>query len=329
MTTRMGTGGAMSKFSGVLLAATIFAGAALAAENDVPTWAYAVPSGYTPPAGPMDAQKHVPESDRTFSVGQTREIFNVPDWHPDDHAAPPDLILHGRRVEACAHCHLPNGQGSNLTRAPGLVGLSKAYMLQQFADFKSGARSTVVADYGAPRMMSFILQTASAEELDQAATYFASLTPRPWVRVVEAARVPQTGFVDQMPVALKDGGTEPIGMRIVEVPEDTERAELRDSHAGYIAYVPPGSLKLGEALATTGANGKTIACITCHGLDLRGLGPVPSLAGRSPSYIVRQMYDMQHGARTGLWTPLMIPVVNKLKPADMVAVAAYAASRAP
>jgi cytochrome c553 len=53
---------------------------------------------------------------------------------------------------------------------------------------------------------------------------------------------------------------------------------------------------------------------------------VPGLAGRSPSYLVRQLYDMQHGTRSGAWTSLMMPVVTKLTTDDMLAIAAYLAS---
>jgi cytochrome c553 len=79
---------------------------------------------------------------------------------------------------------------------------------------------------------------------------------------------------------------------------------------------------------TTGA-GKTVQCGMCHGADLKGLGPVPGIAGRSPSYLVRQMYDMQQGARNGEWTDLMKPVVSRLSEEDMLNIAAYASSRTP
>jgi cytochrome c553 len=76
-------------------------------------------------------------------------------------------------------------------------------------------------------------------------------------------------------------------------------------------------------------NGKTIACGICHGADLKGLGPVPGIAGRSPSYLVRQMYDMQQGKRNGSWTELMKSVVSGLKEEDMLNIAAYTSSRTP
>ena len=88
-------------------------------------------------------------------------------------------------------------------------------------------------------------------------------------------------------------------------------------------------------LATTGGAtvvagkivpGTTIACTVCHGPDLKGIGDVPAIAGRSPSYLVRQLYDMQQGTRK---TDLMKAAVANLSDDDMVALAAYAASRVP
>jgi cytochrome c553 len=91
--------------------------------------------------------------------------------------------------------------------------------------------------------------------------------------------------------------------------------------------VPVGAVKKGEALVTTGGNGKTVACIHCHGADLRGDGPVPGIAGRSPSYLARQMFDIQAGTRHGEWASLMKPVVAKLTNEDMVNIVAYVSSR--
>jgi cytochrome c553 len=111
------------------------------------------------------------------------------------------------------------------------------------------------------------------------------------------------------------------------VPENTEQTErLRKPRSGFIAYVPPGSIQKGQAIVTTGAN-KTVQCAVCHGADLQGMGPVPGIAGRSPSYMVRQLFDMQQGTRKGEWSDLMKPVVEKLTPQDMIDIAAYTASR--
>jgi len=54
---------------------------------------------------------------------------------------------------------------------------------------------------------------------------------------------------------------------------------------------------------------------------------VPGIGGRSPSYLARQMFDMQAGARNGEWTQLMKPVVAKLTNDDLVNIVAYVSSR--
>ena len=115
-----------------------------------------------------------------------------------------------------------------------------------------------------------------------------------------------------------------MGSRVIEVPaHGQERFEMRDGHAGYIAYVPVGAIKKGEALA------KELHCSVCHGANLEGLGPVPTLAGRSPSYMARQLFDFQTGARHGLWSDLMKPVVAKMTNDDLVNITAYMASKTP
>ena len=71
------------------------------------------------------------------------------------------------------------------------------------------------------------------------------------------------------------------------------------------------------------------ACTVCHGPQLKGLGPVPALAGRSPTYIARQLYDLQTGIRKGAWSELMETSVANLTIADIVDLAAYSASLEP
>jgi len=66
-----------------------------------------------------------------------------------------------------------------------------------------------------------------------------------------------------------DGGNEPLGRRIVEMPNDVEQFELRDTRSQFTAYVPPGSIAKGEVLAKTGGSGTTVPCGICHGPDLK------------------------------------------------------------
>jgi cytochrome c553 len=273
--------------------------------------------------------RHVPDSSAAFTLTQIRDLFNVPDWHPDDHPPMPGPVQHGPRpgVFACGFCHLPNGLGR--PENSSLAGLPAAYIAQQVADFKSGVRKTSEPASVPIALMIGVAKGATEDEVKTAAEYFAALKPRPWIRVVETDTVPKTKVAGWMLVASQPAAMEPIGQRIIEMPENLERTELRDSASGFVAYVPVGSIEKGEALVTAGAAGKTIPCAICHGPDLKGLGPVPALAGRSPSYIVRQLYDIQHGVRNGSWTELMRAVVGQMSEEDMVSIAAYTASRAP
>ena len=302
------------------------------AVTDVPTWAFAV----DPPAGsssgataPVDAApRHVPGSVASFTPAQLHDLYAVPDWHPGSHPPMPEVVAHGRKpgIYACGYCHLPNGQGR--PENSSLAGLSAGYITRQVEDFRAGLRKG-----SEPRHLPTTLMRGESavtpEDLEAAARYFAALTPRPWIRVVETDVVPRTRVAGWMLVPSGEAGTEPIGERIVETPVDLERTELRDDTSGFTAYVPVGSLRKGESLVTTGDSGKTVPCASCHGPGLKGLGDAPRLAGRSPSYLVRQLFDIQRGARHGAGAVLMQEPVARLTLPDLVAIAAYTASLDP
>ena len=303
---------------------------AASAHEPPPDWAYVV----NPPAEPSDALKtpdptplHVPDSQAAFTRAQTQNFFQPPDWHPADHQAMPEIVWRGREpdVYACGYCHLPNGQGR--PENSSLAGLPVAYVVEQLAEFKSGLRRSSEPRHGPTSAMIAYETKATEKEIEAAAEYFSALRPRPWIRVVETDTVPKTHVEGWMLVASESGETEAIGGRIIETPENLERTELRDDHSGFVAYVPLGSIKRGEALAN--GSGEALRCATCHGRDLRGKGKVPPLAGRSPSYLVRQLYDMRTGARGGATVHDMKPVVKKLTIDDMAALAAYMASLKP
>jgi cytochrome c553 len=195
------------------------------------------------------------------------------------------------------------------------------------ADYKSGARKTSVQKRNIDLMISLSKDIADAE-VQAAAAYFSSLRPRSNIRVVETATVPKTFVAGGFLAASSTGEKEPIGQRIIEVPEDLEQFENRDPRSQFIAYVPVGSLARGADLVGTGGAGKTLQCAICHGPDLKGLGNLPSIVGRSPSYVVRQLYDIQSGARAGAGAQLMKATVANLTVEDMASIAAYLASRA-
>ncbi len=313
-------------------------GAVLLAQSAAPApvpppWAFTVNTPVAAGAAPAprppadDILKHVPGSTLSLRLAETRDAYSPADWHADGHAPLPDVVAHGRRpvLRACGFCHLPNGQGRPENAA--LAGLPAAYIVQQMSDFKNGLRKSSEPRMGPPAAMIVDAKAATDDEARAAAEYFAAQPYKKWIRVVETRDVPVTRIVGSMHQAAGDG-TEPLGQRIIEMPEDLARTELRDDASGFVAYVPIGSIVKGDALVH-GNGGKTTSCGTCHGADLRGLGPVPALAGRSPSYTVRQLFDMQTGARHGLWSPLMRAAIEKLTLDDLIAIAAYAASRDP
>lgn len=239
----------------------------------------------------------------------------------------PDVVAHGHRPEAraCAFCHLPNGKGRP-ENAP-LAGLPKNYIIDQLKDFRSGTRHG--SEPRKEEFMAPIAKSLTDAEMEEVATYFSSITATPWIRVIETNDVPVTRIAGGMYQRVDDGGTEPIGVRVIETPEDNAQAGLRSPRSGFVAYVPVGSIRKGEAIVTTGDHGRTIACTTCHGPDLKGTGPIPPLAGRSPSYLARQIFDIQAGTRNGAMAAMMKPVVEKLTEEDVVNIVAFAASRTP
>ena len=215
-------------------------------------------------------------------------------------------------------------------KTPESPGCRYSYFMQTMADFRADARKSADTRKANTNVMIAIAKGMTEEEIQAAAKYFSSMKWTPWIKVVEANTVPKTRIAGGMFLKLEGNETEPIGQRIIEAPDDAEHTEaLRDPHSAFTAYVPVGSIKKGETLATTGGGGKTTQCSVCHGADLKGLGPVPGIAGRSPSYTVRQLYDMQQGTRKGVWSDLMKPVVANLTNDDMLALAAYTASRMP
>jgi cytochrome c553 len=313
-----------------MVVAAFAAGVSVQAQAP-PPWAYTLntpPAPGAKPAPPDQSPRTVPGSALSLTPAQTRDAFNPPDWHPAAHPPMPPSVAHGRKPElrACGFCHLVNGQGR--PENASLAGLPAAYIIQQMADFKNGDRKSTEPRMGPPNAMIQDAKAANDEDIRTAAAYFSSFPFKKWIRVVEARDVPKTRIAGWMHVPTGEG-TEPLEQRIIETPEDLRRTELRDAASGFVAYVPVGSIAKGEALVKTGGSGRTVACGACHGPDLKGLGPVPPLAGRSPSYTVRQMYDMQQGVRKGPWSALMKAAVEQLTVDDMIAIAAYTASREP
>lgn len=282
-----------------------------------------------PQAAPDRTLKHVPGSSSGFTEAQINDRFGPADWFPGDHPEMPDVVAHGRKpgIWACSLCHYPNGKGR--PENSGVAGLPVSYFIHQMHDFRNGLRKSADPRKKNTNLMIAYAKDMTDDEIKAAAEYFGAMKWTPWIKVVETDTVPKTRISVGMFLPLEGNGKEPLGQRIIEVPVQPDATEvLRNPRSGFIAYAPLGSIKKGEALVTTGA-GKTIRCGVCHGADLKGLGPVPGIASRSPSYLVRQMYDMQQGTRKGQWADLMKSVVGRLSEEDMLNIAAYASSRTP
>ena len=315
-------------FSLLSIASMLLAGASAFGQEKPPTWAYPVnPPDFKAP--PDDgAPRKVPDSNLTLTLTQVRDLFFSPDWHPTDHPAQPDVVARGRKPDlyACGFCHRADGPGG--PENANLMGLPANYIKQQLVDFKSGARKSAVMDRAPMTLKVKLASAATDEEMAAAATYFAAMKPRSVIRVTETETVPKTVVAAWYLIIDKDGGAEPIGERIIELADDPGRFISRDARVTFTANVPVGSIQKGRQLATA-SNAATPSCETCHGADLKGSGDIPSLAGRSPTYLFRQLYDYKHGVRAGTMSAAMMPSVEKLSIGDMIALAAYAGSRAP
>jgi cytochrome c553 len=296
-------------------------------------WAYAITPGPAPPPPPDDGTRFsLPGSSGQYTLDQIRNRMGPADWYPGDHPSMPPIVAKGREaagIWACSLCHYPNGKGR--PENASVVGFPKEYFIQQMYDFKNGLRTSADSRKPNTPLMTGFAVAMTDEEIRASAEYFSSMRFTPWIEVVETDTVPKTRIAGGMHLKLEgaEAGTEPLGKRIVESPVDAEHTELlRDPRSGFIAYVPKGSVARGEDLARYGNEGVT-ACTVCHGSDLDGLAMVPSLRGRSPSYIARQLADMKEGKRRGAWTPLMAPVVASLGADDILNLAAYLTSLEP
>jgi cytochrome c553 len=302
-----------------------------------PTWAYGTAPGSVIPANVVskpkpdtdNSLKHLAGSTFAFTKKQINDPYGLADWFPDDHPKMPEVVARGVRpqVWACSLCHYPNGKGR--PENASVNGFPTRYFIEQMNEFRNGERRSADPRKKNTNLMISYAKLMTEQQIREAADYFGAMKWTQWIKVVETTTVPKTRLSVGMFLPLEGAGSERLGQRIIEMPLDAEQTEgLRNPRSGFVAYVPIGSIEKGKTLVTE-RSGKTIQCGDCHGADLRGLGPVPGIAGRSPSYLVRQLYDMQQGTRKGQWTELMKPVVSRLSEADMLNIAAYTASVAP
>lgn len=300
--------------------------------NSIPVWPYGTDPGkaISAPNGLTDgALKRLPGANFAFTEAQVQNPFGPADWFPGDHPAMPGIVAFGRKplIMACAFCHFPNGKGK--PENAGVSGLPVSYFVEQMHEFRDGQRKSADSRKQNTALMAVFAKAMTDQEIQQAAEYFGSMKWTSWIKVVETDMAPKTGTSSGLYIPIPAAGKEKLGERIIEVPVDPGGTEeFRNPRSGFIAYVPFGSIEKGRALAT-GENKRTSACSVCHGDDLEGLGPVAGIAGRSPSYMARQLYDIRQGTRNGSWTKLMKPVVRNLSEEDVLDIVAYVSSQQP
>jgi cytochrome c553 len=317
----------MKKLAILLLGVIALGGAAPAPSHPAasyPYWAYAVPTPGNEAVAPRDDGTvfTLLGSEGHFTRGQISGTGHTApaDWYPGDHPLMPRLVAGGdaaRNINACAGCHYPNGKGR--PQNAGIAGLNRYYLARQLREMKSGLRkSAEPKKHNAQQMVDFAKAMTDAEIM-QAADYYASLPHTVPITVIESETVPKMRSQEGM--WLPAGVPEPIGNRVIETPANVDREQLRDPHASFIAYVPPGAVAKGRRLAAA------LGCAACHGEGLHGAGRIaPALAGRSPSYLARQLYDFQQGARHGAMATAMRRMAAKLSASDIVNLTAYVAS---
>jgi cytochrome c553 len=280
----------MKRFS-VLLAALALPLSASAAQAPGPDWAFMTPD----PNAPAPAAANAPAP-----------------------AAPqpgaPAIVVSGKgaAVPACSSCHGASGVGG--PHSANIRGQNADYIVRQMMDFKSGTRRSPLATHGP------IAGALTDAEIAAAAKYYDGLSPMRSARIVEAANAPKTmiGRNNQR-TKLPGNATEPLGKRIVEFAEASPQAP-------FVAYVPPGSLAAGKTIT---GGGKVEECASCHGDGLKGSEDLPRLAGRSPTYIARQLYQFKNGLRKGGYADVMKDIASGLNDDDIIAAAAYVGSLDP
>src|SRR5258708_14331507 len=164
--------------------------------------------GYQPPQ--QNGQpRHVVGSTRAYTPKQVDDIFNPPDWYPEEHPPMPELVAHGKQpiVHGCAQCHLASGSGH--PESANISGLPAGYIIEQLAQFRDGSRTSSLP--GRSIMNSFG-KVLTDEEVKPAAEYFASIKPVVWTKVVESDTVPKSFIAEGSMRFVSPGGTyDPTG----------------------------------------------------------------------------------------------------------------------
>ena len=274
---------------------------------------------------PKDVIHKLPDTDKSFTEYAIHYDYGPADWHLDDHPPMPRSSRRDGRATSSAHAasatiQTVRGKPEN---AP-VAGLPAAYILQQLQAFRNGTRRSADPRKANTNEMIQIARHLTEAEMKEVATYFSSIKWRPWVRVVETDMVPKSKpGMNGLFLPQPGNEMEPLGKRILEVPENPDFTERRAP----LARECWRTCLLAASSAARKSRRRAaerLACTLCHGPELQGMGPVPMIVDRQASYISRQRIDYQAGTRQ---SATMKPVVAKLNEDDIIALAAYLGSK--
>jgi len=268
-----------------------------------------------------------PNTQQGIPQEQTRAVTQIDDAirarvYPTVPESVPEIIRKGRGGNGvCMGCHLPSGYGQ--PQSAPIAGIPFNYFVRTMQDFKSGERKAY-----RPNMSDFAKAMSDAEIRETALYYAQQRFVSNWIEVRESDTAPKV-FVSAREIVARvpNGGEEPLGERIVELATPDQARPYTPPGPAYIAYVPRGSIVRGAQLVNNGGAGKTVACSTCHGANLLGTPEVPAIGGRSALHAARQLLEYREGLRGGANAQPMKAVVANLTDSDIIAVAAYLASR--
>ena len=307
----------------VFLAALVIGAASSAVSANWPSWAFPGEGPHmkrTPP----NTVESLSTSGVTYRWSQIDTFYHAADWYPNAHPPMPTVVGVGRRpqVGACAYCHLPSGAGRPENASIG--GLPGWYIAAQLRAMRAGLRTDIDPRWLPSAIMVSEARALSAQDIAAAMAYFSALRFASHVHVVEAAEVPAFRNADFAYERLAGSRLEPLGDRIIEMPNSTTGFALRDDRLTYTAYVPVGSIERGHALAM-GTQG-VVACAVCHGAGLSGTSTAPPIAGRFPGYLFRQLLAFHAGTRHASQDAPMNAETAHLSNDEMMVLAAYVAS---
>ena len=184
------------------------------APFEIPAWAFPVLGSATMPAATgtdTSTIATVPTSRAKFTVGRTRDRFDVADWNPATHRSAPPIVMHGRKpvVMACGFCHLADGRGRPENAM--VAGLPVEYFVQQVKDMRTpGASKRFAGAVSARRRDGAHRRQRHRRRGGGGGRYFARVRARRASRVVESDSVPRFMPLNGVSTLLPGAAREPL-----------------------------------------------------------------------------------------------------------------------